>query len=171
MSKVKDFLLRELAAVAFVTAYFLSWFVVVGVLKSLMLAQYNISYAAMSGAVIGALVLAKVVVVLDETKAGERFSERAALSHILYRSLIYTLVVLLVLLAEKVVEAMFDGATLMAAFDHAWEHSNRNHVITTTMLIGISLIFYNTFSVVNRALGDGGLMRVLRSPQTAAESE
>ena len=34
MGKVKDFLLDELKTVLFVTGYFLSWFVVIGALKS-----------------------------------------------------------------------------------------------------------------------------------------
>ena len=46
MGKVKDFLLDELKTVLFVTGYFLSWFVVIGALKSLMLAQYDIDVAA-----------------------------------------------------------------------------------------------------------------------------
>ena len=83
MGKVKDFLLDELKTVLFVTGYFLSWFAVIGVLKSLTLAEYNISVAAMSGSIIGSLVIAKVVVILDATKAGERFAEHRALKHII----------------------------------------------------------------------------------------
>lgn len=169
MGKVKDFLLGELKAVLFVTGYFLSWFVVVGVLKSLTLAEYNISFAAMSGAIIGALVIAKVVVILDATKAGDRFAQRRALQHILYRSAVYTFFVLLVLFSEKIVEAMLDDATLGDALDQVWAHRSRNHILTTTMLLGISLFFYNTFSVINRSL-DGGLMGLLSSPMASNES-
>ena len=169
MGRIKDFLLDELKIVLFVTGYFLSWFVVIGVLKSLMLAEYDISYAAMSGAIIGSLVIAKVVVILDETKAGERFAERRAIQHILYRSAIYTLFVLLVLFSEKIVEGMIDGATLAAALEDTWEHRSRSHILTSAILLGLSLFFYNIFSVINRSLDDG-LMGLLRSPMSSSES-
>jgi hypothetical protein len=163
MGKIRDFLLDELKTVLFVTGYFLSWFVVVGMLKSLTLEEYGISYGAMGGALFGALVIAKVVVILDKTKAGERFSERVALQHILYRSAIYGFVVMVVLFAEKLVEAMLDGATLPVALEGIWDHRDRNHVLTSTILLAISFVFYNTLSVINRAL-DGGLKEMLRSP-------
>ena len=169
MGKVKDFLLDELKTVLFVTGYFLSWFAVIGVLRSLTLAEYNISVAAMSGSIIGSLVIAKVVVILDATKAGERFVGRLALQHILYRTAVYTSFVLLVLFSEKIVEGMIDGATFAAALDDTWEHRSRNHILTSTILLGLSLFFYNTFSVINRAL-HGGLMGVLRSPISSGES-
>ena len=123
----------------------------------------------MGGALFGALVIAIVVVILDKTQAGERFSERVALQYILYRSAIYTFAVLLTLLAEKIVEGMLDGATLPAALDGAWEHRSRNHVLTTTILLGVSFVFYNTLSVINRALGEGGLKGLLFSPRTLDE--
>ena len=56
MSKITEFLKRELKAVALVTAYFLSWFSVIGYLKTLMLEQYNVSYVAVSSALVGSLV-------------------------------------------------------------------------------------------------------------------
>ncbi|MCZ6871629.1 MAG: hypothetical protein O7G84_19195 [Gammaproteobacteria bacterium] len=169
MGKVKDFLLDELKTVLFVTGYFLSWFVVIGALKSLMLAEYDIDVAAMSGAIIGSLVIAKVVVILDATKAGDRFAHRRALQHILYRSAVYTFFVLLVLFSEKVVEAMLDDATLDAALEEVWAHRSRTHILTSTLLLGISLFFYNIFSVINRSL-DGGLIGLLKSPMATNES-
>ena len=86
MNRVTAFLSRELKALALVTAYFLSWFAVIGYLKSLLLDEYNISGFNMSGAVVGALVIAKVVIVLDETSAGERFFGHAAPVCLLYTS-------------------------------------------------------------------------------------
>ena len=163
MSKIRDFLLDELKTVLWVTGYFLSWFVVIGVLKSLTLADYGISYRAVGGALFGSLVIAKVVVILDKTKAGERFSERRALQHILYRSATYGLAVTLTLFAEKIVEAMLDGATLGSALEGVWDHRDRNHVLTTSILLALSFVFYNTLSVVNRSL-DGGLKGLLMSP-------
>jgi hypothetical protein len=155
MSKITEFLKRELKAVALVTAYFLSWFSVIGYLKTLMLEQYN---------VVGSLVIAKVVVILDETSVGDRFSKQAAIIHILWRSLIYTFFVALVMVLEKIVEGMFDGQAIAEAAKSFWVHRNLDHILVSVILISIAFLFYNTFSVVNRALGKAGLAGVLRSP-------
>jgi hypothetical protein len=164
MSRTTDFLKRELKAVALVTAYFLSWFSVIGYIKTLMLAQYNVSFVAVGSALVGSLVIAKVVVILDETSVGDRFSKQAALIHILWRSLIYTFFVAIVMVLEKIVEGMFDGQAIAEAARNVWLHRNRDHILVSVILISIAFLFYNTFAVVNRALGKKGLVGVLRSP-------
>jgi len=164
MSRATEFLKRELKAVALVTAYFLSWFSVIGYLKSLMLEQYNVSYVAVSSALVGSLVIAKVVVILDETSVGDRFSKQAAIIHILWRSLIYTFFVAIIMVLEKIVEGMFDGQAIAEATKSFWVHRNRDHMLVSVILISIAFLFYNTFAVVNHALGKKGLAGVLRSP-------
>jgi len=164
MSRTTEFLKRELKAVALVTAYFLSWFSVIGYIKTLMLAQYNVSFVAVGSALVGSLVIAKVVVILDETSVGDRFSKQAALIHILWRSLIYTFFVAIVMVLEKIVEGMFDGQAIAEAARNVWLHRNRDHILVSVILMSIAFLFYNTFAVVNRALGKKGLVGVLRSP-------
>jgi hypothetical protein len=164
MSRTTEFLKRELKAVALVTAYFLSWFCLISYIKTLMLEQYNVSFVAVSSALVGSLVIAKVVVILDETSVGDRFSKHAALIHILWRSLIYTFFVAIVMVLEKIVEGMFDGQAIAEATRNVWLHRNRDHILVSVILMSIAFLFYNTFAVVNRALGKTGLVGVLRSP-------
>lgn len=164
MSRTTEFLKRELKAVALVTTYFLSWFCLISYIKTLMLEQYNVSFVAVSSALVGSLVIAKVVVILDETSVGDRFSKHAALIHILWRSLIYTFFVAIVMVLEKIVEGMFDGQAIAEATRNVWLHRNRDHILVSVILMSIAFLFYNTFAVVNRALGNTGLVGVLRSP-------
>jgi len=170
MSKITEFLKRELKAVALVTAYFLSWFAVIGYLKILMLEQYNITYVAAGSALVAALVIAKVVVILDETSVGEKFSKQAAILYILWRSLVYTLFVAIVMVLEKVVEAMFDGQAIVQAATDVWTNKNDSHILVTIIIIAIAFLFYNTFAVLNQALGKAGLLGVLKSPLADSHS-
>ena len=64
---------HELRQIGLVTLYFFFCFGVVLTLKKLLLAEYQIEFYAISATVVGALVAAKIVVVLDKTRAGTRF--------------------------------------------------------------------------------------------------
>lgn len=68
LSKVK----QEAKEVGVGTLYFLIWFGIILTLKKLMLEAYPIEFYGFSTAVVGALIVAKVVVVLDKTQAGTR---------------------------------------------------------------------------------------------------
>jgi len=161
MSRTTDFLSRELKAVGIVTAYFLAWFCLIGYLKSLMLAQYNVSYVAAGSALVGSLIIAKVVVILDETRVGDRFSRHVQILHVVYKSLVYTFFVALVMVLERLVEGMLDGKALAVATQEIWKKRNGDHILVSIILMTVAFLFYNTFAVVNRALGDAGLAGLL----------
>jgi len=59
---------------------------------------------------------------------------------------------------------MFDGQAIAEATRNVWLHRNRDHILVSVILMSIAFLFYNTFAVVNRALGKKGLVGVLRSP-------
>ena len=66
---------RELKEVGLVTVYFLVCFGIMLFLKKLVLAEYDVEFYALWAVVVGALVAAKVVVILDKTRVGTRFDE------------------------------------------------------------------------------------------------
>lgn len=77
--------------VGFVTLYFFFCFGIILTLKKLMLEPYDIEFYAFSTAVVGALIVAKVVVVLDKTRAGTRFDDSHPLgAAALYKAMIYS---------------------------------------------------------------------------------
>jgi hypothetical protein len=84
---------QEAQEIGLVTLYFLFCFSVVLALKKLLLASYDIEVYVLSTVVISALIVAKVVVVLDKTRAGTRFETTHVLGlAALYKTLVYTAV-------------------------------------------------------------------------------
>jgi hypothetical protein len=71
---------HELKEVGLVTLYFLFCFGIILTLKKLFLAEYQIKFYALSGAVISALIAGKIVVVLDKTRAGTRFDRSCGIA-------------------------------------------------------------------------------------------
>ena len=155
---------HELKEVGIVTLYFLICFGIILLLKKLFLAEYKVQFNALSAAVIGALVIGKVVVVLDKTTIGNRFQQgHAAFLDVFYRSLVYTFFVGLVVAAEKVFHASHETDGFISALHHALEKTDINHFWATVIGVFLSFVGFNVFSIVSHHLGEGELVRLFFS--------
>ncbi len=149
---------EELKTAGLATLYFLCVFLLIILLKKLMLAQYDISFYGLSAAVFGALVVGKVVVVLDKTRAGTRFeASHSPLASVAYKTVIYSLVVLAVIAAEKVFHAWRETADLAEAVVHVWEGRERARILATIICVALAFAAWNLFSAVSRRLAGGRL--------------
>jgi len=155
---------QELKTLILVFLYFACWLGVLLLIKQLVLAEYHIRFAGISSALIGALVLSKVVMILEYVPLGKWLQHRPAWVDVLVRTLLYSLGVLVVLLLEKAFEGRHEyggfGASLAALFDHA----DLYHVWLNLIVVSGALFVYNLLSVINRHLGEGGVKRVLMMP-------
>ncbi|HBX42422.1 MAG TPA: hypothetical protein DEH27_00755 [Deltaproteobacteria bacterium] len=154
----------EIRAVALATLYFATWIGLLVLLKTLILAEYRIEFHGLSAALVGALVLAKVVLVLEHVPLGKWVRTRPALIEVALRTALYAFGVFVVLLLEKAFEGRREhggfGSSLMAVFRHAEDH----HVWANTICLSSALLGYNALSVVRRHLGEGELIRLFLSP-------
>lgn len=154
----------EIRAVTLVTLYFATWIGVLVALKELALAEYRIEFHGLSLALIGALVLAKVVLVLEHLPLGAWIRTQPALVHVIVRTALYAAGVLVVLLFERALDGRHEhggfGASLLAVFQHAEIH----HVWVNAICLSGSLLVYNALFVVRRQLGERELIRLFFSP-------
>ena len=153
MGKIKEFLIHEGRLVLLVTAYFLVCFGLIALLKTLILHEYAIETAAAGKAVFGALVIAKVVIVLDKTKFGNRFERHAVWSSVVYKTVVYTAVVATVLVAEKLFHAWREGSQMGTVMEEVLRSSDGDRAMATTLCVFVSFIGYNLLSEVGRAFG------------------
>jgi hypothetical protein len=155
---------NEIRAMALAVLYFAAWLSVLVVLKGLILAEYRIEFHGSSRALVGALVLAKVVLVLEHVPLGAWVRTRPALVDVILRTALYALGVTVVLLLEKAFDGRHEyggfSPSLMAVFQHADVY----HVWVNTICLSGALLGYNMLSVVRRHLGEGGLIRLFLSP-------
>lgn len=156
----------EAREVGLVTLYFLLWFGFILTLKKLLLATYDIEYYALSSAVVGALIVGKVVVVLDKTQAGTRFDRNHSLgAAVLYKTMIYSLCTALVLAAEKMFHAYRESDTLGGALLEVWMHQDRYIILAKILCIGVAFLGYHLYAGLDRRLGEGTLRNmVLKRP-------
>lgn len=153
---------QEAKEIGLVSLYFLFCFSVVLVLKKLLLASYDIEVLVFATVVVSALVVGKVVVVLDKTRAGTRFDTThppgvAAL----YKTLVYTAVTFVVLFLEKVFHAYRESGLFGEAVVEVWAHRNRNLILAKVLCVGLAFAAYHLYAGLDRRLGEGSLRRLV----------
>jgi hypothetical protein len=163
---------HEAREIGLVTLYFLACFAIFLSLKKLLLEQYDVTTYVFHAAVIGALVVAKVVVLLEKTSFGSRFQDGSLIAHVLWRSLLYTAVVFAVTFAEHLFDAWRTNGSLDGALSQLWASRDLHHFLALNLCVALSFLLYNTCTELDRRLGKGSIRRMLLSrPHQAPEPE
>ena len=144
--------------------YFTAWLGALVVLKKLILEEYHIGFAGMSVTLMGALVLSKVVLILENVSLGPGVRNRAAWVEVVLRTILYSFGVVVVLLLEKAIEGRHEYGGFAESLRSIFQHADIHHVWVNTICLGGALLSYNVLWVVRRNLGEGGLVRLLRTP-------
>jgi hypothetical protein len=155
---------EELRAVVSTALYFGGWILALMVIKWLILAEYAISYQGWSMALVGALVLSKVVLVLEHVSLGALVHRQPAWLEVLLRTVLYTMGVAVVLILEKSFEGRHEVGGFGPALRNLFRQADIHHVWATTICLSGALLVYNGLSVIRRHLGEGGLIRLFLVP-------
>lgn len=159
-SKLKE----ELRAVALYTLFFGAWFATFILLKTLILEEYEIRFSGLSAAVVGSLILAKVVLLLEHASLGEGIARRPAWVEVAVRTSLYALGVLAVLLLEKAFELRHEHGGVLRALAGILRHEDIPHVIANAIVATGALLAFNVLSLIRKRLGPGALLGLLRAP-------
>jgi hypothetical protein len=155
---------HELDALVVATLYFGLWLVLLTILKELVLAEYHIKVRGFSLALIGALLLAKVVLILEHVPLGGWIQHKPRAFDVLVRTLLYGCGVFVMLLVEKAFETRREYGGFGRALFGVWQHRDMPHVWANAICLSFALLGFNVFSVVRRHLGEHGLTRLFLSP-------
>jgi len=155
---------EEIKSVGLTTLFFAAWFSVLLVLKSLILAEYNIEFRSMSIALIGALIVAKVVLVLEKVPLERWTRNRSALTHVVVRTGLYGFGILVVLFLEKAFELRHEYGGFIPALAQVVGHQDIPHVLAAAIGVTGALFVFNAMFVIRRRLGKHGLLGLFLSP-------
>ena len=160
MQKLK----HELTALGLLMLYFGCWIAGAIFLKQLVLAEYHIPFGQLSLALIGALILAKVVLILEDVSLGEWVRTRPAWVDIVLRTLLYSIGVIVVLLLEKGLEGRREHGGFVPALRALYDSADVSHVWANAICISAALLFYNALSVVRAQLGGKAFLNLFLTP-------
>ena len=115
MRNVLAFVAREFREALPPFLFFLVAFHMIGLSKSVLLEHYSITVASASVATIGALIVAKAILVVESIPLGRLFSKRV-LANIFWKTLLFGLVAMLFRVLEELIPiAVRHGGALAAA--------------------------------------------------------
>jgi hypothetical protein len=162
---IRKKLRHEIKAIVLVTLFFAAWLGVLMGLKVLILEGYQIRFAGVSAVLIGALVLAKVVLILEHVSLGGWLRNQPVLVDVILRTLLYASGTLVVMLLEKAFESRHEQGGFGPALMNVFQHRDMPHVWVNTICVTGALLFHNLLSALNHHLGTGGLARIFLSPR------
>ena len=157
-------LLEEIKALFVAMLYFGIWIGMLMSIKILILAEYRIAFEGWSLAVVGVLVLAKVVLVLEHVPLGRWVSKQGAWLEVLLRTVLYTLGVFVVMVLEKAFEGRHDYGGFDNALSGVLQHGDAPHIWVNLICVTAALLGYNILDVIRRQFGPGGLLKLFLSP-------
>jgi hypothetical protein len=157
---IQEKLKHELKAIILVTLFFAAWLGIFMGLKILILEGYQIRFGSVSAVLIGALVLAKVVLILEHIPLGAWVKKQPVVVDVILRTLLYAFGTFLVLLLEKAFESRHEQGGFVSALMNVFQHRDMPHIWADTICVTGALLFYNLLSALNHHLGSGGLARV-----------
>jgi hypothetical protein len=159
MSVLKS-IFKEIKTIARTATYFAIVFILMMVMKKLYLKDYDIEFTGISQAFIGALVLSKVVILMDLISLGSWVQRRPPIVDVILRTLLYTTGVWIVIILEKLFERRHDEGGIGDSISYLFSHRDIYHIWATTIGCGFSIFVYNAFSVVQRMLGRHALAKL-----------
>ena len=124
--------------------------------RRLILAESGISYLHYGGAVIEALILAKVILIGQALRLGKRVEDEPLIVLVLFKSVVYALFVALFSGIEHLVEGLIHRET-WDSIVRGLVTNGRNEIIARTLAILVTFIPFFAFLETDRVLGEGKL--------------
>ena len=114
----------------------------------------------MSKAAVAALVLGKLIPLLDWAQSGYSYKAYRPAVVIACKTLIYGLVVILLGIGEKIFHAARQTGSLRGGIDFVIAHANLSRFLGMVLLISLVIGSYLVLQEVDRAMGNGALFRL-----------
>jgi hypothetical protein len=135
------------------TIFFLIAFHILTVSRALMLRQYGIQISAVAGATIGALLVAKVVLLADMLPAVNRFPDKPLIYNVVWKTVIYAVGALVVHYLEHLVPVWWRVGSVVTANRLLIEEVVWPHFWAIQLWLVVLLFVYCAFRELVRAVG------------------
>jgi fumarate reductase subunit D len=158
--------LEILPAVLF---FFIALMLILAMLK-LFISQYSIEFYAFSKAAIGALILGKVVLLMDWAESQRRVSTYPRILVIAWKTGIYGLAVLALGIGERLFHSYRRTGDFRDAARLVIANANLDRFLGCVLLISLIVSAYLAMEEINRAMGKGALFTLFfKPPQRTSE--
>jgi hypothetical protein len=158
----KEKITSEIRTIIFTTFYFFCWFAGFFIIKVLLLKEYNIQFSGFSTVFLGALVIAKVVLLLEYVRIP--FTKtKPAWVEVIIRTFLYLSGVFIILVLEKSFEARHEYGGIIEALKNLTNLANVYHIYANTICVFGALLGFNLWSVIKLTFGKGVFWKLMLS--------
>jgi hypothetical protein len=152
--------LRELARYWAMVAYLTILFSLFVLHESIVLAKHGLDYSYHGFAILNALMLAKVMLVAENLKFGDRFRDKPLVYGIVYKSLLFSILFILFEIVEEVILGTLRGQSIAQSMP-VFGSGNLNGILSVGMIVWFSLIPFFAFMELRRVIGAKELSALL----------
>ncbi|MGF6227734.1 hypothetical protein QFZ27_001689 [Inquilinus ginsengisoli] len=162
-TRLRFILVHEFRKLLPPTIFFFVGFNLILFSKRLLLADYLIQFSGFFLATTAALVVGKVVLIADTMPFLRRFDRAPLAQPILFKTVVYSLLVSAVRLLEAFAHYLIGGGSLGGGgfLNELLGSFSWDHFIVTQIWILVLFLVYVTASEINGLIGDGELFKIL----------
>jgi len=159
-SRIATFIVKELKEVLPPTLFFAVGFCFIELTTQLILDDYLVRFANYMVAVGVALVVGKAVLVANLLPFLRRFDTAPLIWPVLLKTVVYTVVVFLVRVLERLLEYWLGGGGTSAIPDYVSTHFVWHRFAANQLWIFVLFLIYTSISELSMRLGHGELFRL-----------
>jgi hypothetical protein len=164
-ARAGHFLLHELRLILPPTLYFFCAFNLIVLTTNLLARGYWFALTSFLTATTFAVIVGKVILVTNKFRAIDRFRHAPLIKPILYKTVFYSLVVMLFRMLELIVHFSLDGDGFRVAFAGAVDAFTWHHFFAVQIWLFTCFLIYVTATELSAALGPGRLRRLMFGPR------
>lgn len=140
--------------------FFFIAFLLIFLLFKLFVAEYSIEFSAFTTAAAAALILAKLVSLLDWAQSRFKFEPYPRIAVIVGKTFVYAVAVMVFRIGERFLGFFRHEKSVSAAFDSLIAGADAHRFFGLLLLISMVVGAYLTIQEIDRAMGEGNLFRL-----------
>ena len=160
LKKIGHVLLEELYAVIPPTVFFFVAFSLLLLTQMLVLKEHGIDFWDWGGAAVGALIVGKVVLIVDKFHFVDRYPEEPLIWNAVWKTLIYLVAATFVRYLEALLPLLFDGKGFIGANRALEAGFNWDHFLLIHMWLAVLLFVYCCLRELVRHIGTKKVARM-----------
>lgn len=164
MSRFTSWLRHEIATIIPTAVFFFVAFQLIAFTRALVLAEYGIQISTFVNAAIGALIVAKVVLIVDLLPFVNRFPDKPLVYNVVWKTLIYLIAAFLVRYVEHLVEFTRELGSIAEAHRYMVHELVWPHFLAVHIWLFVFLFMYCTLREIIRVLGPARVRAMFFGP-------
>jgi GYF domain 2 len=139
----------------FIQMFLYLWLVfgLLAIHQSIILSQYQIDYKSHGLAFVNALIFAKVMLVADDLRLGNRFNDKPLIYPVLFKSLLFAIALICFHIMEHVLVGIWHGRTVAESFSEIGANKLRG-VVSISVVATVALVPFFILREISRVMGE-----------------